>query len=180
MQRVLAIVAALTVALGAASAAAGEQPAPPPPPGHWILVVPPGSNILVPGFVPQPASRELLRLRRVMEIEGPEFSQERYDLYRSQKGWGIALTVIGGVALGFSYVYTIAGLLIDGSAWGAVGLVGGAACIGIGIPLMVHGIRGKGRQALLKRKDEIMRGPYWTAGVSAGPGGAGLGAAIAF
>jgi hypothetical protein len=185
MSRDPIVAVALAVVLGAGIASAQEPVAAPPPavaplppPGSWVLVVPPGSNILVPGYLPQPVSRDMVRLRRVMEIEGPEFSQDKHDSYRAQKGGGIVLTVLGGASLYGSFMFFLA----DGSEWGAVGIVGGVLGIAIGIPLMVRGIRGKSRQALLKRKDEILKGSSWSMAVSAGPvrGGLTLGASVVF
>jgi hypothetical protein len=201
MPRVAVAIAALVVALGTrqveAEEAAGPpspvespavapaDPAPlsPPPPNQWVLVVPHGSQVVVPGCGcgcagRRPSSRDLTRVRRAMELEGPDFSQEAFDRYRSQKGGGITLTVLGGVSLYASFFLT----LLDESPWGIAGLVVGVTGLGVGIPMMVRGIRGKGRQALLKRKDEILGGASSALRISAAPlpGGMALGATIAF
>jgi len=186
MPRASVVMALFAIALCARLAAAGEQPAPPPP-NHWILVVPPGSTVVVPGdaTVVRPTAyrpkyyspRDPARLRRAMEIEGPEFSKETLDGYRYRRSVGLASVLLGGACLYASFYLFIA----QESEWAGYVAVGGAfTALAVGVPLIVSGALGRKRQLLLWRKDEIMRGPYWRAGIAAGPGGASLGASIVF
>jgi hypothetical protein len=211
MKRTLApaLVAALSAALAPGLAGAEEQSAPEPeeppattagpddpgtapavpspPPNQWILVVPAGSTVVVPGgglVNPAPAPRpkywspeDPARLRRAMELEGPDFSLQRLTAYRRRMIVGGALAALGGVSV-YCSLYVGIFLGSEVAAWVAGG--GAFAALAVGLPLIVSGSLGRKRQLLLWRKDEIMSGPHWSAGILAVPGGAGLGATIVF
>jgi hypothetical protein len=132
--------------------------------------------------------KEILRLQKVMSIEGPEFDEVKYESYRNQKGAGVALVAIGGVGLvsmiiyGFYVIVSDISTSLDSSCDseydssdcsssehddGRLGeprqraalwamLITGVAGIGIGVPLLVSGMRGKNRQEILRRKDDIL------------------------
>jgi len=121
--------------------------------------------------------REVTRLLRVMEKEGNEFSQERYESYGNRVSGGTVLIVLGGssVLAGLIYMFYSIKREIDDIDWNtdddeydekddykmkpgiAVGLlIGGAVGIGIGAALVGTGRSGRKRQELLRRKDEIL------------------------
>jgi len=126
--------------------------------------------------------KEVARLERVMQIEGNEFSEEKFETYRSRKAGGITLVAIGGASLVFTLIYGFYVCMdsISDNSWYdddddtyepegdgrfakapqraalwiafATGLTG----IAVGVPLLVSGSRGKKRQELLRRKEEIL------------------------
>jgi len=122
--------------------------------------------------------REITRLNRVMEREGPEYSEEMYESYRNRKGAGIALVAIGGVGLVCTLVYGFMVIISDAFSYdsesddphdddGRLGeprqraalwtmLLTGITGIAVGVPLLVTGMQGKKRQDILRRKAEIL------------------------
>jgi hypothetical protein len=124
--------------------------------------------------------REVTRLLRVMEKEGNEFSQERYESYGNRVSGGTVLLVLGGgsVLAGLIYMFYSIKREIDDIDWYAEDdeyseeddyetkpgifaclLVAGAVGIGVGAALVGTGRSGRKRQEMLRRKDEIL-GPF--------------------
>ncbi|MCK9461167.1 MAG: hypothetical protein M0R80_16160 [Proteobacteria bacterium] len=135
---------------------------------------------------PQPESvsmqRERKRIEDVMAIEGTEFDLRKYDAYRGRQGGGLALVVVGGVALVVTVVYGFIVVVGDMAEYdaeasepdqdddGRLGdsrqrvalwslLAAGVATVAIGIPLAVSGKRGVNRQNTLRYKDVILAPP---------------------
>jgi hypothetical protein len=127
--------------------------------------------------------RQLEQLYRVMAVEGPEFSEERYAAYRARMAGGILLMALGGSSV---FAAMVTGIALEPGASSAdgeydgsgssdrdplatglpIGLaLGGIASIAIGLPLTITGARGKHRQELLRRKYEILA-PYEPPAVS--------------
>jgi hypothetical protein len=113
---------------------------------------------------------KIQQLYECMEIEGQEFSQQKYDMYRRQKIAGIALVVTGGTgvisavglafagladSLSIGYEEESSGLSEFGVSALAV-LTGSAVAFFAGIPLLTVGNRGMKRQRIIERRDEIL------------------------
>lgn len=189
--RFTSFVFGLVTILACTSASAQDAPPPEwnlhrvtPPPATQQDAVFPESDPVDPALYSRQMrrhQREITRLNRVMDIEGPEFDEERYDSYRNQKAGGIALVAVGGVSL-ISMVFYFFYVLFDDAAdyendesypdrteeddsrlgeprqraalWTM--LITGVTGIAVGVPLLITGSRGKKRQDLLRRKDEIL------------------------
>jgi hypothetical protein len=126
--------------------------------------------------------RDVANLRRAMEIEGPEYSEEAAESYRNRLAGGVVLVAIGAVGVVTlifgSFVIGIQDIATsteaernddDGSDYtdGRLGephqrvvlwsaLIAGVTGISVGVPLLVTGRKGKKRQELLRRKEEIL------------------------
>jgi len=151
--------------------------------------------------------RRVDRLNRIMAVEGPEFSSERYEAYRRKQVGGAVMIPLGVVSiysgLAIVVVNSFDGFWSSDDDWdgeedgggyddddGLNPLVGlgvgmmilGAASIGIGVPLVIKGTMGKNRQRYLQRKHEILRAAPLELGlrVRAGPDGGGLALAMTF
>ena len=115
---------------------------------------------------------KIKKLMAVINIEGPEFSMERYTQYQTKRNTGIALTALGGASLVAS-VFLAAAAFVNNLDWdtdeeyedpkgdhlGVSALVflgAGAAGVSAGIPLLVIGQHGVKRQKYLRKKDEIL------------------------
>lgn len=162
---------------------------------EWVLVESPHNGPAAEG-PPSPreqersrreqirAQRRIDKLHRVMALEGPEFSRDKYEKYSGRMGFGIALSALGGISaisgalLGLANIFEgIDWTSEDEDDWdeedgtysevkdersprqnAALGMfVGGLGAIAVGIPLIVSGIRGRNRQSYLQRKNEILR-----------------------
>jgi len=118
-------------------------------------------------------SRNLVRLNNAVRIEGPDADYEKFRRYRARVAGGVTLIVVGvatffgGIVVGMAG--TIGSVASDfgdhessgGDGDGILGamlgmMLGGVACIGAGIPLAISGRRGKSRQQILRRKEEIL------------------------
>jgi hypothetical protein len=117
-----------------------------------------------------PTTPREVRLRKIQTIEGPEFSQEKYDTYRHRKAGGVVLVVSFPTLLVTSLVFAVAqepGTICfacdDASddrqrsekeeryriaAWVTLGSA--ALSAAIGIPLLISGKRGVRRQLYLR------------------------------
>jgi hypothetical protein len=209
MKTTLAI--ACLAALSLSSATASAQ--------GWAWVPAPGPAVLEEG-PPCPAQegssvrerirdlRRVDRLIRIMAVEGPEFSQERYEAYRRKQVGGALMIPLGVISiysgLAIVVVNSFDGFSSSEDDWdgeedgggygddddglnplvglGAGMMILGAASIGIGIPLVIKGTMGKNRQRYLQRKHEILGAAPLELGlgVRAGPDGGGLALAMTF
>jgi hypothetical protein len=129
--------------------------------------------------------REVERLKRAMDREGPDFSEEAYESYRKRVGGGIVLVALGAVGLVGTIFYGLYVMVTDASTIsteerehaeeddlnkatdGEFGephqrvalwsmFIGGITGIAVGVPLLVTGMQGKKRQDILRKKDEIL------------------------
>jgi ABC-type Fe3+ transport system permease subunit len=144
-----------------------------------LLVVEPPKNAEAASPMPVQDREEVwltpraAKLKEIQAIEGDEFSQEKYDLYRHRKAGGIVLTVVGfPVLLVTSLVFALSadpGSWVDtndkepprsdaqevyrGVAWAT--LVTSFVSLCVGVPLAISGAHGKRRQAYLRRNYQI-------------------------
>jgi len=120
---------------------------------------------------------ELQLLDEVVEKEGPEFSQRKYRRHIGRIVWGAVFVAVGaagfvyGIAYGMSVFFSDFGDHGDGEGdtaenndlgpkgTGLGTFFGGLASIAIGVPILISGVRGKKRQKVLRRADEI-RAPF--------------------
>jgi hypothetical protein len=117
---------------------------------------------------------ELQQLDEVIAEEGPAFSESKYRRYVGRIVVGAVLMAAGvvGVVYGIAYgaVLVFSGGGDDESdpykyndlgpkGTGLGTLLGGIAAVGIGVPLLISGARGKNRQKILRRANEI-RAPF--------------------
>jgi hypothetical protein len=197
MKNRIAPLIALTIALGTLEASAqGTAALPVPPesaePPQTAPQVAPGPPAapqiyaqaidlaLYADYVVQATrrSRQIDQLYAVMNREGDEFSQEKYESYDARRTGGVVLIVLGGASV---FASMITGITLDTGSSSSddyedgdstdderssllpglpLGLLfGGIGSIAIGLPLTISGARGKRRQEILRRKDEILA-PY--------------------
>jgi len=127
--------------------------------------------------------RDITRLNRAMDREGPEYSEEMYESYRSRMTGGIVLLALGGASIVCTFIYALYVIVNDVATSvtysedgeeqhheeddGRIGepgqrvalwsmFIGGITGIAIGVPLLITGMQGKKRQDVLRRKDEIL------------------------
>jgi hypothetical protein len=118
---------------------------------------------------------QMTQLERVMAKEGPEYSRKKHLRYVGQIVWGGVFVTAGvvGVFWGISYgLNELVNSAANDSAPGeephesnndagppglGIGMfVGGLVSLLIGVPLIISGTKGKNRQKVLRRKDEIL------------------------
>ncbi|MCK9459006.1 MAG: hypothetical protein M0R80_05145 [Proteobacteria bacterium] len=120
---------------------------------------------------------ELRLLDEVIAEEGPEYSERKYRRYVGRIVWGAVFVAVGaagfvyGIAYGMSVFFSDFGDHDDGEGdanedndlgpkgTGLGTFFGGLASIAIGVPILISGFRGKKRQKVLRRADEI-RAPF--------------------
>jgi hypothetical protein len=114
-------------------------------------------------------------LEEVMEKEGPEYSRKKHLRYVGQIVWGSVFLTAGVVGVIYGIGYGLIELAHSSDNDGAPGeathesnndagppglgigmFVGGLVSLLIGVPLIVSGAKGKNRQKVLRRKDEIL------------------------
>ena len=122
--------------------------------------------------------RRFQRLQQVMRIEGEEYSADRYRAHSAKLITGIALTVVGGISFISGFFYGASTLIesflddltdhsdepydysklyherrvpLHSLFWG--GLLG----LIVGVPMIVGGAVGRGRQNILKQKAHILK-----------------------
>ena len=208
MMHRIARIAAIAIALPALDASAQDVDA--FPPATEASTQPPGSAAPAPAPAPTPApapapecaeprlqpydlilyadamaqanrrAREVDRLHAVMNREGQEYSEEKFESYRNRRAAGVVMIVLGASSM---FAAMVSGITLetttsssddydeDGDEYDAheedsrsallpglpLGLLfSGIAAVAIGVPLTISGARGRKRQAILYRKDEIL------------------------